>query len=43
MIEGYLTGREGLRAVVQLIDAEVGPNEQDAQMLEFLRGAGRPW
>ncbi|MBS2030546.1 MAG: YihA family ribosome biogenesis GTP-binding protein [Deltaproteobacteria bacterium] len=42
IIEGYLTGREGLRAVVQLIDAEVGPSEQDAQMLEFLRGAGRP-
>ena len=42
IIEGYLTGRDGLRAVVQLIDAEVGPSEQDTQMMEFLRASNRP-
>jgi len=39
MIEGYLLRREGLREVLVLIDAEVGPTPLDVQTLEWL-GAG---
>jgi GTP-binding protein len=41
MIESYLRDRQSLRAVVLIIDAEVGPTEQDAEMLTFLRASGR--
>lgn len=37
MIGEYLKGRDGLRAVVSIIDAEVGPTSDDVQMLDFLQ------
>ena len=43
MIEGYLTGRESLRMVFALVDAEVGPPELDLGMAEWLRSQGLPW
>lgn len=42
MIEGYLLGRENLRAVVALIDAEVGPTRNDSETLAWLRSHGLP-
>lgn len=42
MIEGYLVGRDSLRMVFVLVDAEVGPTKLDLQMLEWLRGEGLP-
>lgn len=42
MIEGYLLGRENLRAVIALIDAEVGPTKNDTQTLAWLRSHGLP-
>ena len=42
MIEGYLLGREGLAAVVVLVDAEVGPTKIDVTTLTWLRDAGLP-
>ena len=36
MIEGYLLGREGLRVVLVLVDAEVGPTPLDVTTLEWL-------
>lgn len=43
MIEGYLTGRESLRAVISLVDAEVGPTELDLQMMEWLESQSIPF
>jgi GTP-binding protein len=43
MIEGYLTGRPGLRMVFVLIDAKVGATELDRQMVVWLNGARLPW
>jgi GTP-binding protein len=37
MIGEYLQGRDGLRAVVSIIDASVGPTSDDLQMLDFLQ------
>jgi GTP-binding protein len=37
MIEGYLLGRDGLRSVVVLVDAEVGPTANDVATLAWLR------
>jgi GTP-binding protein len=37
MIGEYLAGRDGLRAVVSIIDAEIGPTSDDMQMLDFLQ------
>ena len=37
MIGDYLKGRDGLRAVVSIIDAEVGPTGDDMSMLDFLQ------
>ena len=37
MIGEYLSGRDGLRAVVSILDAEVGPTSDDLQMLDFLQ------
>lgn len=42
MIEGYLKAREQLRAVVVIVDARVGPTEDDRQMLHWLEAYGRP-
>lgn len=36
MIEGYLRGRVGLRAVVVLVDVRRGVEEEERQLLEFL-------
>jgi GTP-binding protein len=36
MIDSYLEKREGLSAVVSIIDGEVGPTEEDHQMIEYL-------
>ena len=38
MIEGYLRGRAGLRAVVLLVDVRRGLEEEERQLIEFLRG-----
>jgi GTP-binding protein len=37
MIEGYLRGRAGLRAVVLLVDLRRGVEEEERQLVEFLR------
>jgi len=37
MVEGYLTGRETLRMVYVLVDAEVGATKLDHQMIDWLR------
>ena len=37
MIGEYLKGRDGLRAVVAIVDAEVGPTADDVQMLDYLQ------
>lgn len=42
MIEGYLLGREELRAVVVLIDAAVGPTANDLETLGWLRSHDLP-
>jgi GTP-binding protein len=36
LLEGYLSGAETLRGVVQLVDARHGPTPDDLRMLEFL-------
>jgi len=38
MIEGYLRNRAGLRAVVLLVDARRGTEEEEQQLVDFLRG-----
>ena len=40
MMEQYLTGREGLRKVVQLVDIRHEPTGQDIQMYEYLKHYG---
>lgn len=42
MIEGFLTERVGLRAVVVIIDVRRGPEDDDVQLLEFLAHVGVP-
>jgi GTP-binding protein len=37
MIEGYLTGAPGLRAVVVLLDCRRVPDERDRRMIDWLR------
>src|SRR5580692_9902574 len=37
MIEGYLRGRTGLRAVVLLVDVRRGVEEEERQLIDFLR------
>ncbi len=37
MIEGYLQSRAGLRAVVLLVDVRRGVEEEERQLIEFLR------
>jgi len=43
MIEGYLKGRQSLRMVFVLIDAEVGPTKLDFQMIDWLRAMDLPY
>ena len=40
MMEDYLSGREGLRCVVQLVDSRHEPTAQDRQMYDYLRYYG---
>ena len=40
MMEKYLTDRENLRLVVQLVDVRHAPSKQDVQMYDFLRHYG---
>jgi GTP-binding protein len=40
-IEPYLGGRETLRLCVCLVDSNVPPQASDAQLLDWLRAAGR--
>lgn len=40
MMEAYLSGREGLKCVVQLVDSRHEPTAQDRQMYEYLRYYG---
>ncbi len=42
LIEGFLRERPGLRAVVVIVDARRGPEEDDAELLAFLEHVGRP-
>lgn len=42
MIEGFLTRRQGLRAVVLILDVRREPSDEDRQLLEFLAHVGRP-
>lgn len=42
MIEAYVKGREGLRAVVCIVDAEVGPTADDVDVIPWVLQAGRP-
>ena len=43
MTESYLTTREGLRAVVQLVDARHGPTALDQVMIDWLRASAKPF
>jgi GTP-binding protein len=36
MIEGYLLGRDSLRALMLLLDGEIGPTKLDLQMIDWL-------
>lgn len=40
-LEGYLAKRDGLRAVIQLIDARHGPQDSDVRMFEWLQFQGK--
>jgi GTP-binding protein len=42
MIEGYLLGREELRALMLLLDGEVGPTALDLQMIDWLNATEIP-
>lgn len=42
MIEGYLTGRPSLVAVLVLIDGEVGPTKLDLQTVQWFQQLGMP-
>jgi GTP-binding protein len=42
MIEGFLTRRSGLRAVVLILDVRREPTDDDRQLLAFLAHVGRP-
>ena len=41
MITGYLEKRFPLRLVVSIIDAEIGPTEDDEQLLGYVTGVGK--
>ena len=40
MMEDYLSGRKGLRKVIQLVDSRHAPTAQDKQMYDYLRYYG---
>jgi len=40
LIEGFLSGRPGLRGTVVILDIRRGAQEEDLQLLEFLEGVG---
>jgi GTP-binding protein len=42
LIEGYLTGDEGLRGVVHLVDSRHDPTRADHEMVNFLADQGLP-
>jgi GTP-binding protein len=42
MITSYLQGREVLRGIVAIVDAEVGPTGDDRRTLDYLVRAARP-
>lgn len=42
LVEDYLTSREQLAGVVQLVDIRHGPSKQDQDMLRWLAGEDRP-
>ena len=42
LIEGFLSTRAGLRAVVVIVDVRRGLEEDDAELLEYLESIGRP-
>jgi GTP-binding protein len=42
LVEAYLARREVLRSVLVLIDARRGGEEEEAELLEYLAGAGVP-
>lgn len=42
MIEGYLEKRDGLRAVVVIVDIRRGVEDDDRQLIDFLDYLGRP-
>jgi len=42
LVESYLAGRDVLRAVVLLVDARRGGEEEERELLEYLAGLGVP-
>jgi GTP-binding protein len=42
LIEGYLSSERPIRAVVIIVDARRGPEEEEAQLLDYLESLGRP-
>jgi GTP-binding protein len=42
LLEAYLKGRKTLHLVVLLVDARRGPEDEEAELVEFLRRAGVP-
>ena len=42
-IEPYLAQREALKLCVVLVDCNIAPQENDKQMIEWLRQSGRPF
>lgn len=43
LTDNYLVGRDGLRAVVQLVDARRDPTDLDLMLIDRLRGWGKPF
>ncbi len=43
MIEGYLTGSKTLAAIYVLVDAKLGPQRIDLEMLNWLQAENLPW
>lgn len=41
MIEGYVENRKVLAAVVCIVDGEIGPTDEDKQVVDWLREIGR--
>ena len=39
----YVESRKELGAIIQLVDARNGPTESDMQMIEWLKGRGKPF